>query len=266
MDVMRPSPWSPPPLPRQHGAWAMLAMPLVLGLAAARSLHPGALLAIAAMLLTFLARSAAVPAGQRLLRRRPASWSWLGCHLVWTVLWFLAGTAALAGAVLLAPAATRMDALAVALLVGVLGASHSAAALLGRERRLLFEVLGMSGLALAAALVLTVSGQPLSGAVLGVALLAWTYDLSTLAHIRARRREGWRRTACLATQVLLGLAIALAWARGWLPPLALLVWTPLVLRGLWARLQPPADLRDLGLRELRISTAFTLLAVAAYLV
>ncbi|HKQ63160.1 MAG TPA: YwiC-like family protein, partial [Candidatus Polarisedimenticolaceae bacterium] len=100
------SSWAPPKLPAQHGAWVMLVLPWLLGLARAGA-RPAALCVVPAFFFGFLARDAWRSGVERwrLGRSRPAGY--LGRRWLWGALYLGASALALAAAIGLASAPAR---------------------------------------------------------------------------------------------------------------------------------------------------------------
>lgn len=220
-------------LPKEHGAWAFLLLPLLAGLLA-RTSWPGALIALGA-LAAFLARGP-FQAG----RRGRATWLPLGllaagcCALAvgqggWVPFWALGAAAAMG------------------------------LPLLGRSLREM-RTLGSECLALMACGALLPAILGAGGAGPGEALKGWTLlmllALPPLVHLRHRLRLTRQGTApkasptiwliqCLATLIALGL-----WSRGLAPGL-LPLWTlALLVRESHVRAVPP---RRLGWAEAVVS-------------
>jgi hypothetical protein len=259
----------PPPLPREHGAWAMLAIPLLLGFAAARRPGVPALSVIPAMLSLYLARSVAVPTAARLARGRPSPPGYVARRAVWAAIYLAGSVAAFAAAAAAADPPARRAALAVGAVVFLLGSAHAALALAGKDRTLVGEALGMAGLAGGASLVTAFAGRPLDGRAAGLALLALSYFFSAAAFVRAFERTKTARTAatvaCIAAHaVLLGGLVLLCVTR-WIPPLAILSFAPVLARTAWGLRFPPRNVRVLGWREAGVATAFAVIASLALL-
>ena len=79
------SPLRPPPLPREHGAWVIFALPLVLGIGLAGPRSAAAWLVACAALLAFLSHHALVPPLQRRLGGKPAPPGWARSRAAWGV-------------------------------------------------------------------------------------------------------------------------------------------------------------------------------------
>ncbi|HMB67763.1 MAG TPA: YwiC-like family protein [bacterium] len=254
-----------PPLPREHGAWAMLVLPLVLGALAARTVTAASLLILPATVLLFLARFA--PMGGTRARRRGAGRPPLDPgRLTWSVIYLAASAACLAAAVALAPPDRRPAAVAIAAVTGALGTANAVLVLAGKGRSAGAELLAMSAVALTAPLVLVLAGHPAGGLGAGLAVLCLAYFLSTMSFVRAFRVLGEPEAApravvgCLVTHALLVVGLAAAWKAGWIPVLLLAAFVPVLARTLVGLMRPPRSLAALGRREIGVSV--TLLALA----
>lgn len=259
----------PPPPPNEHGAWAMLAIPLVLGLAAARPPDGAALLIVPAMVFLFLSRYAALPAAVRLVEGKPAAPGFMARRLFWSAVYLGASLACLAGALLCAGPAAFAGTLRAGAVTTSLGAAQTALALAGRGRTIGAEVLGMAGLASGATLVTSAAGRPLEARSLGVAIVALTYFLSSLSLVRDHRARSRGRArpglACAWTHAVLGALLVLESAGGLIRAAALLAFVPVFARAAWELRFPARTIRELGWREVAVAGLFTLIASAAYL-
>ena len=247
----------------------MLLIPLVLGSAAAGRLAPALPAIWAAVLLGFFARYASVPAATRILGGRSVPPAVLRRRILWTALYMGTSLGCLVLAVAMVSPAARPVTILAALVCGVLAAVHVGLSLAGVDRTLPGEIFGMVSLASPAPLLMVSAGRPLDGAAFGVAALALSYSFSSLSFVRAYRarsspaRGGGRGRAqllCILVHVLLAAGLAmLSWA-GWLPASALPAFLPVAARTVWGLLTPPPNIRALGLREVGVAIAFTLLA------
>ncbi len=271
----KPQGLGPPPLPGEHGAWAMLLIPLVLGLAAAggpggAAGGPGAaaLLLIPALTFLFLSRYAALPAAVRLLEGKPAPPGFVARRFSWTAAYLGASLACLVAALSSTPPGAFAVTLRVVAVTALLGAVQTALALAGRGRSIGGELLGMTGLASAAPLVIVASGGPLDARALGAGLVALGYFVSSLAFVRAWRSRTRGRAgagSCVAAHLVLGVALAVLWKTGSIPAGALAAFLPVFTRTAWGLGFPPPTIRILGWREVAVAVGFTGIAGAAFL-
>jgi YwiC-like protein len=260
--------FEPPPLPHEHGAWAMLVLPLVLGLAAAGTPAAAAWLVPPAMALLFMSRYAAVAAATRIVDGRKTPQGFIARRVLWAAIYIAGAVVMFAAAWRLAPAGSRRDAAIAGGVTLALGALHTALVFAGRDRTIPGEIVGMSGLASAATLVIAMAGRPLDRRAVGAGLLAFLYFASSLAYVRAIRGL-WKgdpkgRRRCIAAHVLLGSAAVQLAAGAFIPPVAAAAFVPVFARTAWGLVRPPASLRMLGWREVGVAVTFALVAIAGY--
>jgi hypothetical protein len=253
----------PPPPPHEHGGWALLFIPLVLGTAASGALAPAPLLVWPAVVLGFFARYAAIPVAVRLAAGKSAPREIVVRRFVWTGLYMTASAACFALAVLLAPQGARAATVLMALLAGALALAHSGLALAGKDRTLWGELIGMAGLAASAPLLVAAGGTTPGARAAGAFALSLAYALSTLSFVRSFRNLQAGRllsiAACGAVHLALGLLLGALWLAGWVPLAGLASFALLILRSAWGLLLPPAGLRAIGMREVGVAAAFALM-------
>ena len=259
-----------PPLPNEHGAWAMLAIPLLLGLAAVGSPGVASLLLLPAMTFLFLSRYAALPAAVRLAEGKAVPPGFVARRFLWTAVYLGASLVCLGAALSMVPAGAFAPTLRVGAATTILGAAQTVLVLLGRGRSLGAELAGMTGLASAAPLVVAASGGAVDGRALGAAMTALIYFVSSLAFVRAyrARAKGSRGavTPCIGVHVLLGVLLLLLREAAWIPAGTLLAFVPVFARTAWGLRFPPRTIRTLGWREVAVAVLFTAGAAAALLV
>lgn len=263
-----PRPWfAPLPLPREHGAWAMLVVPPCLGWAAAGRLSPASAAGAAGVAALFVARAWLLSAA-RASQRRNADSSRDGAAWLWGTLAAAAGIGGLAAAVTAAPQEARPVAGASAAAVLILGAAHSASSLLGHGRSVAAELAGIAGLCACGPLAAASAGLAQAETAISAGLLPAAYFASSFASVRAfqPRKKKMSRVSCLAIHVLLGAALAGLVPLGWLSPAALLAFLPAFARLFWYAASPPPSLPALGWREVAAASAFAASAVTVFLV
>lgn len=251
----------PPALPREHGAWVMLTIPMVLGLAvgAWRSL-PAWLISPAAALV-FLAHHALVPWLQRVREGKFLPAGYAARRLLWGSIYLATATALFGAAVALAGAAARPAVLALAGSSAALAAVYVAASIFGEGRFLVAEMLGMAGMALTAPMLTAAAGYDVSPELFGGAAMALGYYFSSLAYVRAYGRDA-ALGKCVAAHAAIAVGLVACAGVGVLSQWWWIAFAPVLARtalGLW---RPPADLRALGMREIPVALAFTALACA----
>ncbi len=244
----------------------MLLIPLALGFVLADTKVPGPLWVAAGMLLLFFARSASVPATARFLAGRNVAPTEMFRRFAWTTLYGIGGALCFLAAVVPAVRAPHVVG-AIAAPLG-LGVVHAALGLMGRDRSIAGELVGMGALASATPLVAVAGGRIPDRVLLGAAVLAFSYFASSLAFVRSFRlwRESGRMpiAACATAHAAIGLVLVGLFSAGWMPALALGAFVPVVARTARGLLAPPRNLRILGWWEVAVAVSFFLLAAAAF--
>ena len=257
---------APPPLPREHGAWTMLAIPMLLGLAEGGARAGAAWLVPPATVLVFLAHHAIVPWAQRARERKPSPPRYAARRLVWGAAHLTLAVLVFACAVLVARPVARGPFLAIASLASALAAVYAVAAVWGHARSIGFEALGLAGVSLSAPMMAAAAGRPPGRSLFGAAALVFGYFLSSIAYVRAQERVRNERPAAIRACVVAHLALAAmlvaAASFGALPPWWWLAFVPVVVRTAWGLAAPPPNLRALGMREIWIAVTFTAMAAA----
>jgi len=257
----------PPPLPREHGAWTMLVIPMLLGLAAGGARSGAAWLVPPAAVFVFLAHHAIVPWAQRVLERKASPLGYAVRRLGWGAVYLSGGALVCSCAVLAARPSARGPFLAIAGVAAALAAVYAVASVLGRARSIGFEALGLAGVSLSAPMMAAAAGRPPGRSLFGAAALALGYFFSSIAYVRAyeRLREN-RRAAilwCVAAHVALAAALVAVAFYGALPAWWWIAFVPVFSRTVWGLAVPPSNVRRVGLREAWVAASFTLLACVA---
>ena len=261
-------------VPREHGAWGLLLVPLVTGTEVAlRESHhflPALFLLMAALALFWLRTPVESLLGTSAMRAQTRE------ERV-TVTIAIAGLAVIAavalGSLLWAGRNRGLWPIGAAA-----GAAFVAQALLkreGRRFRMLSEMVGVLGLSSAApAAYYVVTGR--FGATAWMLWLANILFAGDQIHyvqlrihtvkvegFRARLSRGWRFAL---GQAIMTAVITLACMARLMPPIASLAFAPLLFRGWYYFVQEPAPLvvRRLGWNELKHATAFCMLLIAAF--
>lgn len=261
----------PPLLPREHGAWMMLLVPLIVGALAGGSLSPYVLLTIAAAFFAYLARHPLVliarVQGQH--QRLPAA----------TPVWLLiyAGIAGLCGLAVVALGGYWSLLGIVALAAIPLGVNLYLATRRA-EMTLAGELLGIAGLSLGAPATYFVATGSF-GHGFGLWLLSFLYFGGTVFYIKLKVRVQARQDApasrvqrfliaraTVIYHVAVLAASALLVASGLVPLLAPLAYVPATCKAVhgavdWRR---PVNVKRLGVIEIVHSLVFALLLVVAY--
>lgn len=266
--------WRSLVVPREHGAWGMLLVPLVaggvIGLEAGGNVASVLLLTVAVLALFWL--------------RTPAE-SWLGTGVVRAqtpqerrhaakFIVLLTSIAALSMTALLWQGRVRQLFL-LAGLAAVAFAGQFYLKKLGRSTRMISELVG--------AIVLTATAPAAYCAATGrldmrawfLWLLNWMFAANQVHFvwltIRGARASGWSEKlsvgwSFMAGQFLLAGVLILTNHYGWLPALALAAFVPALFRGCaWFAKRPqPIVLRRLGWTEMAHAIAFGVILIAAY--
>jgi len=262
-------------VPREHGAWGMLLVPLVTGacagLPAARSGQPLLLFSVAALALFWLRTPVENALGASPMRPQSVS----EANLLLAAIAGLGSLATLSLAALLWRGAhhglLRIGGIAaLAFLIQALIKT------LGRWARMPAQVIGALGLTSTAAGAYYVVTGRLDERALGLWLANWIFAGNQIhfvqLRIHAARAATWaeklrRGRLFLAGQLGMIAALLAAWYLRLLPPLALIAFLPVLARGLrWFRPgAQPLAVRRLGWSELAQAVTFGGLLVFAFL-
>ena len=263
-------------LPREHGAWGLLLVPMVTGAGVAfrESNHivPFVLLLVATLALFWLRTPVESLLGISAMRAQTAEER----RTVATVIAILTAVAALAlGALLWAgqnPYLWLLGSIAGAAFVG-----QAFLKKLGRGARMVSEMVGTIGLTAsgpAAYYVITGKFGPMAWMV-WVANLIFAGDQIHYVQLRirtarvegfaAKLRRGW---AFALGQLLMTAALTIACLSGWIPAIASVAFAPLLFRGWFYFIQKPGPLavRKLGWSELSFAVTFCVVFIAAFAV
>jgi hypothetical protein len=256
----------PPPFPREHGAWVMLTLPLILGSVVAGARLSAAWLLPPAVVLVFLAHYAAVPVAQRKMSGDQTPEGWTGRRLVWAAIYFVVASLLFAALVILMPGTNRTWLLLICGISMLCGAAYSAASCAKAGRLVSAELLGMTAMALSAPIMALAAGEPADIRLCGPAALAFAYSASTLSYVRAYTglQQGRRAAVygCMAAHLAILAALALLSRLGGLSPWWFLPFLLLVARTILGLARPPRALRSVGLREIWVAIGFALLSAA----
>ncbi len=261
-------------LPREHGAWGLLLVPMVTGagLAFRESNHvfPVILLLVATLALFWLRTPVESLLGTAAMRAQTRE----ECRTVGMVIAGLSAIATLAiGTLLWAWQNPYLWLIGIAA-----GAAFFGQALLkqlGRRTRMFSEIVGTIGL--------TASGPAayyvITGKFGATAWMIWMANLifagdqihyvqlrihsARVEGFPAKLRRGW---AFAAGQVAMTVVLTIACLSGFIPAIASIAFSPLLFRGWFYFVQPPAPLvvRKLGWNELSHAVAFCVLFITAF--
>jgi hypothetical protein len=261
-------------LPREHGAWGLLLVPMVTGAGVAfrESAHvvPAMLLLGATLALFWLRTPVESLLGTSAMRAQTADER----RVVASVIAVLVAVAALAlGALLWAGRNPYLWLIGAA--AGVAFVAQALLKKLGRQSRMLSEIVGTIGL--------TASGPAayyvITGKFGAMVWMVWIANLifagdqvhyvqlrihtARIEGFRAKLKRGW---AFAAGQLLMTAALTVACLSGLIPAIASIAFSPLLFRGWFYFIQKPAPLavRKLGWNELTHAAAFCVLFIAAF--
>jgi hypothetical protein len=261
-------------VPREHGAWGMLLVPLVtgaaVGLLAGGRIAPVLLLTMAALALFWL--------------RTPVE-SWLGTssvrvqtreelRLVSRVVLPLATVATVSVGALFWQGKNR-ELIWLGMIAGAAFATQILLKKLGRTTRMAAEVVGALALTSTAPAAYCVATGRLDARVWALWLVNWLFAADQVHFVWLRIRGaraaglsekltvGW---SFLAGQILLGVMLALAYRFSRLPELTLIAFAPILFRGFaWFAKRPqPIVVRRLGWTELAHAVVFSVLLTASF--
>jgi len=261
-------------LPREHGAWGLLLVPMVTGAGVAfRESHnvvPILLLLTAALALFWLRTPVEGLLGASPLRAHTAEER----RTVMIVVGGLSTVAAVALAALLW-AGQHPLLWPIGIAAGLAFVGQVLLKNLGRRTRMLSEIVGTIGLtASGPAAYYVITGKFGATAwVIWVANLIFAGDQIHYVQLRihtarvvgfwAKLKRGW---AFATGQVAMTAALTIACLSGLIPPIASIAFSPLLFRGWFYFIQEPAPLavRKLGWNELTHAVAFCVLFIAAF--
>src|SRR5215471_9551372 len=262
-------------LPREHGAWGLLLVPMVTGAGVAfrhaSQIFPLILLLTAALALFWLRTPLESLLGTSAMRAQTLEES----HTLRSAIVWLAGIAAVALAALLW-AGRNVDLWPLGVAAAAAFVLQAILKKLSRRTRMLSEMIGAIGLTAAApAAHYVVAGE--------FNLTAWTLwfvnllfagdqihyvqlriHTAKIQGFRARLAHGWRFAM---GQALMTAIITIACMARLMPAIASLAFAPLLFRGWFYFIQEPTQLvvRRLGWSELKHATAFCVLLIATFI-
>jgi hypothetical protein len=260
--------------PREHGAWGMLGIPLAtgaaVGLERGTSLGSFFLFALAALALFCLRTPVESLLGTTPVRAQTAAERR-------TVAFALAIFAALAflglGGLLWTGAYRGLYTLGA--IAGLLFAAQSLMRRLGRQARMLAQLVGALGLTSTAAGAYYVVTRQLDTTALSLWFANWVFAGNQIHFVQLRihgsRLMSWAEKFAQGRsfffgQILMMLVLASLWRLGVLPGLAMIAFVPVFVRGLLWFFSGPQPLRvhRLGVTELAHALAFGALLIAGF--
>ena len=262
-------------VPREHGAWGLMLVPLFTGVAAglARAQHSWPLLLfVAAALFLFWLRTpveSLLGSGPMTARTSQERWAAFTASLVLAV----ASAACLIG---LMWGGRNLKLLVIGAVAAGAFIAQTVLRMLGRKARMLSQLAGIIGLTATAPAALYLGTRHLgsSGVALWTAnwLFAWNQVHFVQVRIHAARASTLRdrldkgRFFFLA-QILLLAVLVLAVLYHYIPPLVILAFAPAVVRGMrwFFRESEPLDVKRLGWSEMRQGITFGILLAIAFI-
>jgi hypothetical protein len=262
-------------IPREHGAWGLLLIPLVTGASAGLAVVPNwmppALFTVAALALFWMRTPVESAAGTSPMRAQSAS----EANALLLAIAALGSTAMICVTALLWHGRNH-GLLALGAVSALAFVSQAVVKKLGRGARMASQMIGAIGLTATAPAAWYVITGELDARALGLWLANWIFAGNQIHYVQLRIHAA--RAATFGEKLqrgrwfFLGQFVMLAaLAGGWrfhlLPGLALLAFLPLLIRGwLWfiAGAQPLA-VKRLGWSELAHGLTFGLFLIAAYL-
>lgn len=261
-------------VPREHGAWGMLLIPLVTG-AAIGLLSGGRVLPVLLLATTVLA----------LFWLRTPVESWVGTGAVRAqtaeerrhLRNFILPLAAIAIAALSALfwRGKNLGLIMLGLIAGPAFAVQIYLQKMGRATRMAAEVIGALALTSTAPAAYYVATGRLDPTAWMLWAVNWIFAGDQIhfvwLRIRGMRADGWREKirlgwSFLAGQILLVIALIVAYSLGWLRAWAVIAFVPVLLRGcVWFAKKPgPIVIRRLGQAELLHAIGFGILLIFGF--
>jgi hypothetical protein len=145
----------------------------------------------------------------------------------------------------------------------------------GKQARMAAQLVGSIGLTATAAAAYYVASARLDTASLVIWAVNWIFAANQILYVQARIRSARATTFderlaqgkwLILGEIVMVLALALAWRKGWLPSLALLAFAPVLWRGLAWFFSSPSRLqiRRLGIGELIHAVIFAALLIVGF--
>ncbi len=261
-------------IPREHGAWGLLLVPMItgagIGFHECSRIFPLLLLSAAGLALFWLRTPVESLLGTSAMRAETAE----ECRTVKTLIFVLGVVAAAALAALLW-AGRNSELWPLGAAVATAFIAQTLLKKLGRRARMLSEIVGTIGLTAAAPAAYYV----ITGNFNQTAWMLWLANIlfagdqihyvqlrihtAKIEGFRAKLAHGWRFAM---GQALMTAILTLACMSRFMPPFASLAFAPLLFRGWFYFIQEPGPLiiRRLGWNEMKHATAFCVLFIATF--
>jgi len=251
--------WVAPPLPREHGVWAWLLLPLVAGGAAAGSVNPPLLLLTIGSLAAYVVRSPLEMALRQPAQRR--------AHLAWAGLYAIVALLALAPLLLYYNRWGLMP-------LGAMGAAIALPVLLSRRLRYRWraqgELLVVAGLSLLAPIAYHAATGDFDARAAALWLPPALYGAGSIFYVRMlfehRRSGAGTRGAIVPYLAVAWVAIGVGALSGLLPALTPVAFLPATLKIALALARRTAvdNVRRTGIGEVAHAGLFATLLVVAF--
>ncbi len=263
-------------VPREHGAWGILLVPLVTGTAVGlrtdSHVLPLGLFAIAALALFWLRTPIEILLGATPLRVHTSAER--RTLMVAAVMLAAVAAAALAGVL------WRGENLLLLAIGGVAALAFAAQAglkRLGRSTRMTAQLVGSLGLTCTAPAAYYLATGKVDARALGLWLVNWLFAGNQIhfvqMRIHAARASGWtekfpRARGFFFGQLAMAAGLVLAWRFGLVPPVALVAFVPVLFRGIrwFFRSTQPLNVHRLGVAELTHAIVFGILLILGFVV
>lgn len=248
-------------LPREHGAWAMLYVPFVLGLAVAGKINGPAILLLLAVTALFISRESMLLWWRAKTRGREDAGA---ARMFWLYL----SIGILCGAPLIL--VWRLYVLLLPALVGgALLLVNGKQAMEMEDRSVGGEILAIAGLTLTAPASYTAARGVWDRTAFALWGLSFLYFASSVFYIKLRihrlnpRKQAQQQRAsreCAIYHSFLLLALAALFYSGSLPLFGLIAFAPILARSFWSLLKPvrEVNLKRAGMIEIAYSLIFLL--------
>lgn len=261
-------------IPREHGAWGMLLVPLASGAAVGflrgTNVASFALLLTVSLALFWLRTPAESLMGTSPMRAQTSAERWLAAKYV-----LLLATVALVAATLLFWGGRNLGLLVIAVVALAAFGLQVVARLISRKYRMTAQMIGAAGLSSSAAAAYYVVTGRFDATAAALWLANWIFAGDQIHYVqltlRNSRVRGFierlsRGLGFFFGQVMLFAAVFGACSVGLLPRLALFAFAPILLRGAWFFFKKPAPLAlvRLGVSELLHSISFGLLLFVSF--
>jgi hypothetical protein len=261
-------------IPREHGAWGMLLVPLASGTSVGflygRNVASFLLLLTVSLALFWLRTPAESLLGTSPMKAQTVPERWLAAKFV-----LILATIALIAATLLFWGGQHLGLLVIAAVALVAFGLQVVARTVSRKYRMLAQMIGAAGLSSSAASAYYVVTGHFDQVAAALWLANWIFAGDQIHYVqltlRSSRVRGFverlsRGLGFFFGQVMMFAAVFGACSVGMLPRLALLAFAPVILRGLYFFFKKPAPLAlvRLGVTELLHSVSFGLLLFVSF--